>query len=120
MLNQLKPVDGARHSKKRVGRGIGSGLGKTAAGPVLSTIKNFRAEYEAHIYDKKCPAGACKKLKSIVIDPEICKGCSTCARNCPVGAISGEIKKPFTIDQSKCIKCGACLSSCPFKAIKEV
>ncbi len=96
------------------------GLGKTAAGPVLSTIKNFRSEYEAHIYDKKCPAGACQKLKSIVIDPELCKGCSKCARNCPVNAISGEIKKPFTIDQSKCIKCGACLSNCPFKAIKEV
>ncbi len=96
------------------------GLGKTAAGPVLSTIKNFRSEYEAHIYDKKCPAGACKKLKTIVIDPELCKGCSKCARNCPVNAISGEIKKPFTIDQSKCIKCGACLSNCPFKAIKEV
>ena len=96
------------------------GLGKTAAGPVLSTIKNFRKEYEAHIYDKKCPAGECQKLKTIVIDPELCKGCSKCARNCPVGAISGEIKKPFTIDQSKCIKCGACLSTCPFKAIKEM
>ena len=96
------------------------GLGKTAAGPVLSTIKYFEDEYKAHIYDKKCPAGACQKLKTIMIDPELCKGCSKCARNCPVGAISGEIKKPFVIDQSKCIKCGACLSSCVFKAIKEV
>ncbi len=96
------------------------GLGKTAAGPVLSTIKYFEDEYRAHIYDNKCPAGACQKLKTIVIDPELCKGCSKCARNCPVNAISGEIKKPFVIDQSKCIKCGACISNCAFKAIKEV
>ncbi len=96
------------------------GLGKTAAGPVLSTIKYFRNEYEAHIYDKKCPAGACQKLKTITIDPELCKGCSKCARNCPVGAIKGEIKKPFAIDQKLCIKCGACVSTCPFVAIKEV
>ncbi len=95
------------------------GLGKTAAGPVLSTIKYFRKEYEAHIYDKKCPAGECSKLKTITIDPELCKGCSKCSRLCPVGAISGEIKKPFVIDQAKCIKCGSCLSACPFKAIKE-
>ncbi len=96
------------------------GLGKTAAGPVLSTLKYFEDEYRAHIYDKKCPAGACQKLKTIVIDPELCKGCSKCARNCPVNAISGEIKKPFVIDQKKCIKCGACISSCAFKAIKEI
>ncbi len=95
------------------------GLGKTAAGPVLSTIKYFRKEYEAHIYDKKCPAGECSKLKTITIDPDLCKGCSKCSRICPVSAISGEIKKPFVIDQSKCIKCGSCLSACPFKAIKE-
>ena len=95
------------------------GLGKTAAGPVLSTLKYFEDEYRAHIYDKKCPAGACQKLKTIYIDPELCKGCSKCARNCPVNAISGEIKKPFVIDQKKCIKCGACISNCAFKAIKE-
>lgn len=96
------------------------GLGKTAAGPVLSTIKYFEDEYKAHIYDKKCPAGACQKLKTITIDSELCKGCSKCARNCPVNAIKGEIKKPFVIDQDKCIKCGACLSNCPFHAIKEI
>ena len=95
------------------------GLGKTAAGPVLSTLKYFRDEYEAHIYEKRCPAGECQKLKKYVIEPELCKGCSKCARNCPVNAISGEIKKPFTIDQDKCIKCGACVSNCAFKAIKE-
>ncbi len=95
------------------------GLGKTAAGPVLSTIKYFRNEYEAHIYEKRCPAGECQKLKTIYIDKELCKGCSKCSRLCPVGAISGKIKEPFEIDQSKCIKCGSCLSACPFKAIKE-
>ena len=96
------------------------GLGKSASSPVVSTIRNFRNEYEAHIYDKKCPAGACQKLKQIVIDPELCKGCSKCSRICPVGAISGKIKEPFVIDQEKCIKCGSCISACAFKAIKEV
>ncbi len=95
------------------------GLGKTAAFPVVSTIKSFRDEYEAHIYDKRCPAGNCQKLKRIEIVPELCKGCSKCSRICPVSAISGKVKEPFVIDQSKCIKCGACLESCPFHAIKE-
>ena len=95
------------------------GLGKTAAGPVLSTIKYFRHEYEAHIYEKRCPAGECQKLKTIEIDKDLCKGCSKCARQCPVEAISGKIKEPFVIDQTKCIKCGSCLSACPFGAIKE-
>jgi len=95
------------------------GLGKSAPSPVLSTIKNFREEYEAHIRDKKCPAGQCKKLVSYTIDAGLCKGCSKCARNCPVEAITGVVKSPYTIDQSKCIKCGACVSNCPFKAIKE-
>lgn len=95
------------------------GLGKTAALPVVSTIKNFREEYEAHIYEKRCPAGSCQKLKKIHIDPALCKGCSKCSRSCPVSAISGKIKEPFIIDQSKCIKCQACISTCPFHAIKE-
>lgn len=93
------------------------GLGKSAPNPVLSTLKYFRDEYIAHIKDKKCPAGVCKALKSYTIDEEKCKGCTKCARNCPVGAIEGTVKQPHHIDQSKCIKCGACEANCPFKAI---
>ncbi len=96
------------------------GLGKSAANPVLSTLKYFRDEYVAHIVDKKCPSGVCKSLRSFEIDSEKCKGCSACARKCPVGAISGEIKSPFVIDKSKCIKCGACMETCKFGAIKNV
>lgn len=95
------------------------GLGKTAALPVVSTIKNFREEYEAHIYEKRCPAGSCQKLKKIHIDEALCKGCSKCSKACPVSAISGKIKEPFVIDQTKCIKCQACISTCPFHAIME-
>ena len=93
------------------------GLGKSAPNPVLSTLRYFRDEYIAHIKDKKCPAGVCKALKSYTIDAEKCKGCTKCARNCPVGAIEGEVKQAHKIDQAKCIKCGACASNCPFKAI---
>ena len=95
------------------------GLGKSASSPVVSTIRNFRDEYEAHIYEKRCPAGACQKLKRIYIDPELCKGCSKCARGCPVNAISGKIKEPFTIDLDKCIRCGSCVEACAFHAVKE-
>lgn len=95
------------------------GLGKSAPSPVVSTIKNFREEYEAHIKDKTCPAGQCRKLKRISIDPLLCKGCSKCARQCPVNAISGKVKEPFSIDLSKCIRCMSCVSSCAFHAIKE-
>ena len=95
------------------------GLGKTAAFPVVSTINNFRSEYEAHIIDKKCPTKTCQKLKTIFIEADLCKGCSKCSRICPVGAISGKVKEPFVIDKNKCIKCGACVEACAFKAIKE-
>ena len=96
------------------------GLGKTAAFPVVSTIKSFRDEYEAHVKEKRCPAGNCQKLKSIVINPSLCRGCTKCSKTCPVGAISGKVKEPFVIDSAKCIKCGACITACPFHAIEEV
>jgi NADH-quinone oxidoreductase subunit F len=93
------------------------GLGKSAPFPIVSTIKHFREEYEAHIHAKHCPTGNCQKLKSITIDPNLCKGCSKCSRSCPVNAISGKVKEPFLIDGTKCIKCGACITACPFHAI---
>ena len=96
------------------------GLGKTASNPVLSTLEYFYDEYLAHVVNMECPAKICKGLASIVIDADICKGCSKCTRICPVQAISGKIKEPYVIDQSICIKCGACIESCTFNAIKEV
>ena len=96
------------------------GLGQTAPNPVLSTLRYFRDEYEAHIKEKRCPAGVCKAMLKYVINPDLCKSCGLCAKNCPVQAIDGEKKKgPFTINQDKCIKCGACLESCPFNAITK-
>ena len=93
------------------------GLGQTAPNPVLSTLKNFRDEYEAHVVDKKCPAGVCKNLVQIKIVPDKCKGCTLCARNCPVNAINGKVREVHEIDQEKCIKCGVCLNNCKFGAI---
>ena len=93
------------------------GLGQTAPNPVLSTLRYFRDEYIAHIQDKKCPAGVCKKLVSFEIIADKCKGCTACARKCPVGAISGSVKNPHVIDTSKCVKCGVCMDTCKFNAI---
>ncbi len=93
------------------------GLGQTAPNPVLATLKFFREEYVAHIVDKTCPAGVCKKLVKYEIVEDLCKGCTLCSRKCPVGAISGTVKNPHTIDANKCIKCGVCMDSCKFGAI---
>ncbi len=114
-LSDLDLLEELAHSVKE---GSLCGLGKTAPNPVLSTLKYFRDEYIAHIVDKKCPAGVCTALKTVVIDEEKCKGCTKCARTCPVGAIEGTVKQPHHINQEKCIKCEACLKSCPFKAIE--
>ena len=92
-------------------------LGQTAPNPVLSTLKYFREEYEAHVVEKRCPAGVCKNLMRYEIVADKCKGCTLCARKCPVGAITGKVKEPHVIDQNKCIKCGACMEGCKFSAI---
>lgn len=94
------------------------GLGQTASNPVLSTIRYFREEYDAHIRDKKCPAGVCKELIQYFIDEEKCTGCMACIKPCPQDAITGELKKLHKLDQSKCIKCGACYEACKFDAIR--
>ena len=114
---EMSDIDLLEDLAQAVKDGSLCGLGKTAPNPVLSTLKYFKDEYIAHIKDKKCPAGVCTAMKKIVIDENLCKGCTKCARTCPVGAISGTVKQPHHIDQSKCIKCEACLTNCPFKAI---
>lgn len=110
-------LDLLEETAKTVQKASLCGLGKTAPNPVLSTLRYFRDEYIAHVRDKCCPTGQCKALAKPEIMPDKCKGCTACARKCPVGAISGEVRKPHKIDQSKCIKCGACVATCKFGAI---
>jgi NADH-quinone oxidoreductase subunit F len=92
-------------------------LGKTAPNPVLSTLRHFREEYDAHVFHKHCPTGQCKALAKPSIDAAKCKGCTACARKCPVNAIKGEKKQAHTIDQALCIKCGVCADTCKFEAV---
>ena len=96
------------------------GLGQTAPNPVLSTMRYFWDEYEAHVADKKCPAGVCKSLLSFIIRPDQCRGCTLCAKVCPAGAIEGSVRQPHSIIQDKCLKCGACIEKCRFGAIEKI
>ena len=113
-MDDLKKIE---HVGRAMQKAALCGLGQTAPNPVLSTLRYFRDEYLEHINDKKCRAGKCKNLVAYAIDPAKCKGCTACARKCPVGAITGEVKKPHAIDPAKCIKCGVCMSTCKFGAV---
>ncbi len=114
---ELEDIDKLEVLAKNIKASALCGLGQTAPNPILSTLRYYRDEYIAHVVDKRCPAGVCKELIQIKIDPSKCKSCGMCARMCPATAIRGEKKVPYEIDQSKCLKCGACLEKCPFKAI---
>ncbi|HOV17202.1 MAG TPA: NADH-quinone oxidoreductase subunit NuoF [Candidatus Cloacimonadota bacterium] len=114
---ELEDIDKLEQLAVNIIKGSLCGLGQTAPNPVLTTLRYFRNEYLAHIVDKKCPAHSCSALLTYSIDPEKCTGCTLCARKCPVGCISGEVKKVHSIDQSKCIKCGACFTNCRFQAV---
>ena len=115
-MEDLDELEELAHTIKRASL---CGLGQSAPNPVLSTMRYFRDEYEAHVRDKKCPAGVCISMLRYVVDDEICKRCGICAKNCPVGAISGSKEEPDSIDQDKCIKCGVCMAKCPFKSIMK-
>ena len=114
----LQDIDDLYSMAEAIKAGSLCALGGTAPNSVLSTLRYFRDEYEAHILEHRCPAGVCKDLITYSIDPEACTGCRACARACPKDAITGEKKKPHTIDESLCIRCGMCLESCKFGAVK--
>ncbi len=116
----MEDIDRLQDLSESIKDGALCGLGQSAANPIISTLTKFKDVYVRHIVDKKCDAGVCKNLVSYYIDPTICRKCSLCARNCPVGAITGVVgKEPFHIDESKCIKCGTCISACHFKAVRK-
>jgi NADH:ubiquinone oxidoreductase subunit F (NADH-binding)/(2Fe-2S) ferredoxin len=115
-MEDLETLEELAHMVQRMSL---CGLGQTAPNPVLTTLRYFRDEYEAHIRDKKCPAKVCPDLITYTIDPEACRKCGLCARNCPVGCISGDRQTPYEIDQERCIKCGTCLEVCPFNAVHK-
>jgi NADP-reducing hydrogenase subunit HndC len=115
----MEDIDNLETLARTISNSALCALGQTAPNPILATLKFFRDEYEAHIIDKTCPAHVCKKLLRYQIDPEKCKGCTACARNCPVGAISGSVREPHSIDPEKCIKCGTCIEKCRFGAISR-
>lgn len=116
---ELEDLDKLEELANYIKSGSLCGLGQTAPNPVLSTLRFFRDEYIAHIVDKKCPAGVCKKLLRYFIDPDKCKGCTLCLRVCPAGAITGKVKEAHVIDTTKCVKCGACMEKCKFGAISR-
>jgi NADP-reducing hydrogenase subunit HndC len=116
---EMEDIERLETLAKNINASALCGLGQSSPQPIMSTLRFFRDEYIAHVRDKKCPAGVCKALMNYTVDPDKCKSCGLCARNCPVGAISGEKKVPYVIDTDKCIKCGVCMEKCPFKAISK-